>query len=621
MLNALMISEFLPTSIVVSYTFRMIMSKESSAECSRTPPEKTITDENEDILLLLKAGIHRDDFCVAYAYLKSHELQQITLDRCLQCVFETDQENYSTIRSSVMVAVAGQFTYFNESRRYAPRWPLWSAETIQLLLQLGAKWSHDVVMEDLITPYHIICRSTDDNSELLDLMIESTGRRFLNTKDSIECTPLMYAVRLGNIKCVRSLIAHGADVNLGNKKLKDESFIAAGADLYMEMRLVNPLIESIMLLHPDLLLVLRHSSGNMIGIFDLLLESGVNIDTPGCDNRTPLMYAAAVGSTYCFSKLIEKGARHDRADDCDRNVMYWAVVGGNISTIRYLLHKSVSVEYLEEVPHESFCHLCGIYTLFSDDMLETDPCMKAVWMDKVDVVQLMNEHGNHIFQSFAYLRCAVMGCSEEVLKYLLSKYKYPLNHEYVVGDDEHGNFYTTLLVDACTRSVKLVRLLLEHGADPNQNNGIHGYPNVIATAIMEGQVETVACLIRSGSNVNSKVWHDNMQASPFELSILNGNIDVAEMLLCYGCSCGVFSLETNHTFKDNVKPDLVTLMKNWNVHKNNVIPLQLRCRMVILEHMSPVTEEKITNLPLPSVLRTYLTIQELDDRYKKENSG
>ena len=608
-----MISEFLPTSIVVSYTFRMIMSKESSAECSRTLPEKKIPGKSADILPLLKSGFYRNDLSAANAYLKSHELQQSTLDKCLQCVVEKDEKKYTLIRSSVMVAVARQFASFNESRRYAPRRPLLSAETIQLLLQLGAKWSYDVVMEDQITPYHIICRSTDDNSELLDLMIESTGRRFLNTKDSIECTPLMYAVRLGNIKCVRSLIAHGADVNLGNQKLKDESFTAASANSYMEMRLVNPLIESIMLLHPDSSSNL--SSVNMIDIFDLLLESGADIDTPGCDNRTPLMYAAAVGSTYCFNKLIEKGARHDRADDCDRSVMYWAVVGGNISTIRYLLHKGVSVENFKEVPHENLCHLC-------DDMLETDPCMKAVWMDKADVVQLIDEHGNQTFQSFVYLRCAVMGCSEKVLRYLLSKYKYPLNHEYVVDDDGHGEkFYTTLLVDACTRSVKLVKLLLQHGADPNQSSGRNGYPNAIATAIMEGQVETVACLIRSGSNVNSKVWHDNMQASPFELSILNGNIYVVEMLLCYGCSCGVFSLETKHTFKDNVKPDLVTLIKNWNVHKNNVIPLQKRCRMVILEHMSPVTEGKITNLPLPSILRTYLTIQELDDRCKKENSG
>ena len=616
MLNACNISELLPISTVVSYTFRVNMSMESSAECSCPLSDETITDDSTDTLSLLQACISSWEFNAVNAYLKSNKLRRGTLDGCLQYIFKEDQENYTMIKSSVMEAIREGIistNYINESGRIYPSSPLRSVETIKLLLQLGAKWSYNVQLKDLITPYHIICRSTKDNSELLDLMIESTGRRFLNTKDSTECTPLMYAVRQGNINCVKSLITHGADVNVGNKKLKDESFIAAtDANSYREMCLVNPLIESIMLLYPSS----KHSSVHMIGIFDLLLENGVDINTSGCDNRTPLMYAAAVGSTYCSSKLTEKGARHDRADDCGRSVMYWAVVGGNISTIHYLLQKGVTVENFREVPQENLCHLCEINTGFSEDMLKTDPCMKAVWMDKVDVVQLIDEHRNQAFQSFAYLPCAVMGNSGRVLKYLLSKHNYPLNHEYVVGDDGHGEkCYKTLLVEACTKSVELVRLLLEHGADPNRNIGKDRYPNAIATAIMEGQVEMVACLIRSGSNVNSRLWHNSMQVSSFELSILKGNIDVVEMLLLYGCFYGVFSLETKHNYKDNVKPDVATLMKNWNVNKNNVIPLQKRCRVAILNHMSPATEEKITKLPLPSILKTYLTIPELGNKY------
>ena len=595
------------------------MSMESSAECSSTLSVETITGDPTDTFLLLQAWISRCDFNEANAYLKSNELQQGTLDRCLQYVFKEEQEVYTVSRSNMTGALEElrRSTSLYKSKRFFIFFPLQSAETIKLLLQFGAKWNHDVELKDLITPYHIICLSMDDNSELLDLMIESTGRRFLNTKDSTECTPLMYAVRQGNINCVRSLIAHGADVNVGNKKLRDKSFIEPNASSYIEMRLVNPLIESIMLLQP----VPKHSSVTMIGIFELLLASGADIDSLGCDNRTPLMYAAAVGNNYCLSKLIDKGARHDRADECDRSLMYWAIFGDNISNILYLLQKGVTVENPREVPQENVCHLCGINTGITDDMIKTDPCMKAVWMDKVDVVQLIDENRDQAFQSFCYLRCAVMGYCEKVLKYLLSKHKYPLNHEYIVGNAGHGEkCYETLLVEACTKSVELVRLLLEHGADPNRNIGKGRYPNAIVTAIMEGQVEMVACLIRSGSNVNSRLWHNSMQASLFELSILYRNIYIAEMLLYSGCFCGVFSLDIKHTYKDNVKPDVVTLMKNWNVHKNNVIPLQKRCRMVILNHISPATEEKITKLPLPSILRTYLTIPELGNKYIKKNS-
>ena len=352
--------------------------------------------------------------------------------------------------------------------------------------------------------------------------------------------------------------------------------------------------------------------------------TGDNTDTSRYDNPTSLMCAAAFGNIHCFSKLTENGVRCDHTDERNRSLLYWAVVGRNMPIIRYLLQKGVTVEDHREVSDES-----GINTGYSDAMIRTDPYMKAVSMDMVDVVRLLDEHGNKRFQHFGYLRCAVIRSRGKVLKYLLSKYKYPLNHGYIVCDDWHGKkFYTTLLVDACVRSVNRVKLLLEHGADPNQNSGKvrYMYPNAIMAAIMKGEVEMVACLIRSGSYVNSRLGHNGILACPFELSIFLGNIDIAEMLLYYGCSCGVFSIATNHFYKNNVKPELVTLMKNWNVHKNNVIPLKQRCRMAILNHMSPATEEKITKLPLPSILRTYLSILELDDiwmidAYKRARAG
>ena len=80
----------------------------------------------------------------------------------------------------------------------------------------------------------------------------------------------MYAVRNANIKCVESLIANGADVNLINNKPKVTSML-------------GPLIDSIRSLHPNS----RHSYNTMIDIFDLLLDSGADVNKP-ChrDQRT-----------------------------------------------------------------------------------------------------------------------------------------------------------------------------------------------------------------------------------------------------------------------------------------------------------------------------------------------
>ena len=54
--------------------------------------------------------------------------------------------------------------------------------TLKLLLEFGAKWSNGMLLEGLMTPYHVICQSTGDHDELLDLIITSSRQTLINTK-------------------------------------------------------------------------------------------------------------------------------------------------------------------------------------------------------------------------------------------------------------------------------------------------------------------------------------------------------------------------------------------------------------------------------------------------------
>ena len=63
----------------------------------------------------------------------------------------------------------------------------------------------------------------------------------------------------------------------------------------------------------------------------------------------------------------------------------------------------------------------------------------------------------------------------------------------------------------------------------------------------------------------------------------------------------------------NTGREMQEILMKWNVHKNNVLPLKQRCRMVILNHLCPQGYKKITELPLPRQLIKYLSIPELDD--------
>ena len=175
--------------------------------------------------------------------------------------------------------------------------------------------------------------------------------------------------------------------------------------------------------------------------------------------------------------------------------------------------------------------------------------------------------------------------------------------------------HQTFLNKACEeQSVIIVKLLLEHGADPNKKYCAEKCPPVINTAIYRRHVKHLACFIRGGVNVNTRSYYPDMDVVlPFEVAVYKSDIYAAEMLLVAGCSRGIHSWNNNHTLKVNIGGKMQELLKEWNVHKNNVLPLKQRCRMVILNYLCPQADKKITELPLPPLIIKYLSIPELDD--------
>ena len=172
--------------------------------------------------------------------------------------------------------------------------------------------------------------------------------------------------------------------------------------------------------------------------------------------------------------------------------------------------------------------------------------------------------------------------------------------------------HQTFLIKACkTQSVEIVKLLLKHGADPNIKYCEQKCPRVINVAIYTGHVEIIACFIRGGVTMNTRSYYPNGVVLPFEAAVYKNHIYAAEMLLVAGCSRGIHSWNNNHTLKVNIGREMQELLKKWDVHNNNVLPLQQRCRMVILNHLCPQADKKIKELPLPTQLIKYLSIPEL----------
>ena len=462
------------------------------------------------------------------------------------------------------------------------------APTMITLLQNGAKWGRIVrLMPSERTPYHIICDSTGDHHDLLELMIKDLKKSSLNAKDNKKCTALMYAVQNANVKCVKSLIANGADVN---SMSSIHSLQARPNVKTMITDAVSPLVDSINLLH----LNSPNSPDTMMDIFDILLDSGADVNQPCLDlRRTPIMFAAEVGNMHCFGKLIEKGAEIDCADKNGYTLCRLAAYGGNVEMLKYLL-EDIDI-------YKNSIHKKGLRLLYG-----------AVCSGNFEALRYLLKLGVKIRS------CITKECVGACIDCRITAYWHTVNNQ-TRTNSQWTSCYQFLLITVCQiGSVKMVKLLLEHGVDPNINMCEAELPSTINVAIFNQHVEVIACFIRGGVNVNTRSYHASMgMMLPFEVAVYLNHINAAEMLLVTGCSHGVLSLDrNNHKLKYNINSKMRNLLKKWNVHNNAVLPLQQRCRMVILNHLSPQADKKITELPLPLVLIKYLSISELDDIIK-----
>ena len=503
---------------------------------------------------------------------------------------------------------------------------------LTLLLRSGAKWRQGASFNHEMTPYHIICQSTGDHDKLLDLTIKMCGQALVNTNSNDGSTALLCAVKNANLYCIKCLIANGADVN------EDEKFWPRSLDYSFD-----PLIETIHRLQPGS----KYPPGIMTDIFDLLLDNTIEMDIEYDETcHSPITYAAYLDNVECLKKMIRKTAQlqtHNYKREyvwcviasmgnvellkCMFNVgidMNWKHRNGetllshvlhskNIDAIRYLLDIGVSVNTYTPTSNKEPCMDCGKEILILDAVSverRHEPHVIACELNMLPMVKLLEEYGCQNFKSIDALRYAMAHNSVEVADYLLGKYTHLLNVEYTTEHSSHEN----LLYEVCGYvKDNMVHLLLDHGAHPNVK--ICGKTPFINKAMVHRHIGVVARIIRGGGNVNYRLpccIIDGM--SLFEAFVFDDNVHAAEMLLVFGCSCGLFSLATqdqkNRAYGD---PKLKNLVKKWHVHENNVPPLRMQCRRAILSQLSPQAEKKIKNLPLPPSLIKYLSIPELDD--------
>lgn len=82
------------------------------------------------------------------------------------------------------------------------------------------------------------------------------------------------------------------------------------------------------------------------------------VDLADVDSRTPLSFAAAVGSVFGIEALLEHGADVDAQDMSGRTPLSWAAAGGHIAAARILLANNAQPESQDIGGKTPLIHAC-----------------------------------------------------------------------------------------------------------------------------------------------------------------------------------------------------------------------------------------------------------------------
>jgi ankyrin repeat protein len=374
-------------------------------------------------------------------------------------------------------------------------------EIARLLLENGA--NPKVETDDGSTLLHFVSQAKHNSQEegvgIARLLLERGAN--VNARKKNKNTPLHAAAFKGRLEIVRLLLDHGANANAENHESSETALHVVSRGEY-------------------------DSQEDGVGISRLLLERGVDINAQNTHCDTALSLAVLNGRLEIARLLLENGA-NPKVETNDG---------------------STPLHFVSQAKHNSQEEGVGIARLLLERGANVNarkknkntPLHAAAFKGRLEIVRLLLDHGANAN--------AENHESSETALHVVSRGEYDSQEDGVGisrlllerGVDinaQNTHCDTALSLAALNGRLEIVRLLLEHSANPNVENEWGSTPLHLVSQIkhktQERGVGIARLLLERGADVNARTKN---KFTPLHLTALYGKPEIAQLLLDHGAN-------------------------------------------------------------------------------------
>nr|XP_018908702.1 PREDICTED: uncharacterized protein LOC109038183 [Bemisia tabaci] len=398
---------------------------------------------------------------------------------------------------------------------------------VRVLLQHGANPNICVFDEaKAYTPLHFAAEQNCNG--ILCALLEYKANADIPTLTGE--TPLSIAAKFASLKIVSTLLKHGVDIQASTK--------------------VNPLHYA--------------SARSHIKVTELLIKSGIDVNSKDASGRTPLHTAAHFGDVDIVRLLIKHKAMVNTQCVSGFTPLHLAVVSGNIAIIDVLIRNGadVNIKNSDGTTAIHFAALNGCQEAGSilisnnaDINIKTNnntaPLQTAIKVGHLNIVKLFfnvsNANKAEYFNELGALHLAAEVGNKEITEFLIA-----------IGASVNLKFrsHGPLIHAVKCNCVEIVELLLDHGANVNENNGeplylaidygfkdvfeillkngaqadrkISGDATLLHFAANKGDARMVIALINRGAKINALAASG---VTPLSVASMRGHVEVVKALI------------------------------------------------------------------------------------------